>query len=588
MNNPNMSMSRELRALARKAVTNNPGWKAYQRDVLAGLSSAKITTAQVIAACDAFGIDISALDAPPASRAGAKEKDAPMPEAGNEEPEADAGAFEGFEGMNPDDLVRNALAPVSNMLGTKLLDLLTTSIAPLAIAASAGPRVIASGDGTAAAPALPHVRQTGTGTARDLFKVKGTAPLLGRPLAVCNGTGAHGVPEADPDYVWDADALAALCASALLSLEGGKKARRSNVLLTGPASAGKTTAAEQFAAVTGRPFVRIAFSGSTEALELIGQKLPTPDGGTCFSEGALVRAMQVPFCVILLDEPSFLPPAVAATLQTVLDSRSVYLKEDGNRLVKMARGVMVVAADNTNLTGDQTGRYAGTVAQNLALQDRFAWIVRMGYMAKGVEAATLAKVTGLERKACDLMCDIASTSRNGAVNGTVSTGISFRRLQAWADGVMLGMPSATAFESAIMAGADPADSETLRGYERASNPHKEIDRLASGTPEAKPAPAPSAAGAAAATAFGNTPLDDVDGLASRILERLDATAGAPNANGGLEWYCSIANHGRYTITFNETRNPAWTIYTRTGATFGHADGKAHAAYVCAQAISGGL
>lgn len=439
-----------------------------------------------------------------------------------------------LEGAAPSDLINAALAPVSDYVSSKVLAALTDAVRPLAEAAAQGPRVEtrevikeviktvavrAPGGDTADAGTGGRLCQiTGRDTAVKALGLKlgetgaWRAPLL-EDVSLWDGASDDGVPAVDPFHVWDAEAAAYMAIASRHADAGHRLRNMSRVLFFGPAGVGKTSTAIQYAARTGRPFFRIAFDRTTEGAELTGQRMPKAGGGTEYREGALVSAMQVPGAVILLDEPSFLRPGVAAVLQTILDNGCCYLKEDGNRRVDLAPGVIIVAADNTNLTGDETGRYADTMVQNIALQDRFAFIVQMDYLPPNREADLLVNITGIPVDAARVMVGFAGATRKGAATGQVTSGCSLRRLVAWSLACREGVPSAAAFKASIMNGADAADRETLRGLEKNLADHGMIDRtLRPAAPDtmsgtgATPGSTLTSEGAQAASVFASSPV----------------------------------------------------------------------------------
>jgi MoxR-like ATPase len=417
-----------------------------------------------------------------------------------------------LEGRDVADVIREALSPAEGMVGQKLLDMLAASVTPLAVAATAGPRIVTQTvtrtvkvSDTGDATPRREVARIDAKSGRDVFGVTAHAAgdwlsALEQPVSMWDGTLADDVPPTDDYHVWDVEALACLSIASRFADDGSPLRNMSRVLMFGPAGTGKTTTATQFAARTGRPFVRIAFDRSMEAPDLIGTRI-LRNGTSVFHEGALVAAMQVPGCVVLLDEPSFLRPGVAAVLQTILDTGCVYLKEDGNRRVDLAPGVIICAADNTNLTGDETGRYADTMAQNVALQDRFAYLVALDYLPEGREAAVLANRTGIALDAAKAMVTFASTTRKSAATRQLTTGCSLRRLVAWAAGCVAGVPSTVAFKAAIYNAASAEDRETIRGLEKNTVNHAAIDALVRGLPVPSMGQTSTAQGAAAARVF---------------------------------------------------------------------------------------
>lgn len=434
-----------------------------------------------------------------------------------------------FRGRDPAAILTEVLAPADGMVGVKLMSQLADAVRPLVNIALAPPpaatvvekevvRTVTirapGGDTDGEGATLPKLcNPVSNGRGRDVFGIKGTISatwrsVLEQDVSIWDGTPAEGVPAVDPHHVWDLEALAYLTMASRFADNNHALRRSSRVLMYGPAGTGKTTGAMQFAAKTNRPFVRIAFDRTTETAELIGQRMPKAGGGTIFREGALVQAMQVPGCVVLLDEPSFLRPGAAAVLQTMLDTGVVYLKEDNNRCVEMAPGVIILAADNTALNGDETGRYADTLVQNIALQDRFGFIVPLDYMPEGQEANVLVARTGIPMAAARAMVGFASTTRKGAANGQLTAGCSLRRLMAWATAVNAGIPSAAAFKSTVFNATDAADREVIRGLEKNSAGHNVIDAAMSGTAPVV-TPDMSTQAQAAASVFATPPSQNI-------------------------------------------------------------------------------
>ena len=99
------------------------------------------------------------------------------------------------------------------------------------------------------------------------------------------------------------------------------------------------------------------------------------------------------------------------------------------------------------------------------------------------------------------MVEYASLTRSNADAGKLTMGLTPRRLFCWAKAVRVGVSSAKAFQSCIVAGAAPEDREAILMLEAQSlrSQHATIDGIARGTidpnaPEAKAQGAVSADG----------------------------------------------------------------------------------------------
>jgi len=121
------------------------------------------------------------------------------------------------------------------------------------------------------------------------------------------------------------------------------------------------------------------------------------------------------------------------------------------------------------------------------LQDRIGFFVPVDYLPPVLEAKSLSTHSGLALSACERMVTYAGLTRNGRNNGQLTTGTSYRRLLAWADAVMLGAPSQSAFNASIINPSDATDRPTLSSMESANRDlHSEIDTLAQGGAVADP------------------------------------------------------------------------------------------------------
>lgn len=264
---------------------------------------------------------------------------------------------------------------------------------------------------------------------------------------------APDAPRVDERYTWPehftAPALAALAAGL-------------NVFFHGPAGTGKTTFAEQVAARFGRPFVRISCDDQTEAATLVGMTVPDGNGGVKWQDGQLTAAIRRAGTVVLIDEPSVARAGALMVLQGLLDgARAIALQETGER-VPVADGVLFIAADNTNGTGDETGAYEGTRRLNRAFLDRFAVTLRLDYMPTAQEAQVIAKRTNLKPAHAMEIAKFATLTRTGAQKGEVSHGLGIRRLFALGDLIARGVEPTMAFQLTVIETAPFEDREPLR------------------------------------------------------------------------------------------------------------------------------
>ena len=318
--------------------------------------------------------------------------------------------------------------------------------------------------------AVPYATRGDMRTAGELFGTQGAMANIGVRMWQ-SAPGAH-VPAVDPAFVFHAETSGVVAACLF---------RSAGLLLHGPRGVGKTTLVQQIAARTGREFVRISCTDTTEACSLVGMIAPVATGGVAWKDGVLTAAIQRPGTVILIDEPSVARPGAVFVLQPLLDGeRALTLDEDGGRVVKMADGVTIILADNTNGTGDQTGQYAGTGQLNAATLDRCLVSIPVGYLDAKTEAAMVAKRTGCRLPLARKLAEFAAASRKSADKADLAEGLSPRRVVALAHLMHMGVPFALAFETAVLGSCTPSDREHYAQMVAPLVNAGELDRLASG------------------------------------------------------------------------------------------------------------
>lgn len=268
-------------------------------------------------------------------------------------------------------------------------------------------------------------------------KVTGHSTLEGVKLDQYDAPDA---PTVDAHYQWPAGTKAGL----------SKIARGQVVFLTGPAGTGKTTWAEQVAAHTARPFMRISCHQDTSASALLGGYVSDGQGGFRWNDGILLKAIRRPGTVVLIDEPSAARPDAMMILQGILEPNgSVTVDETGER-VRVAPGVSFVLADNTNGTGDVTGAYEGTRRMNRATLDRCAATLVIDYLPPNVEASVITARTGLAPQHAAKLVAYANLTRQEVSKGSLTHAVGLRRLLAWAECIVDGIPAKEGWTVSIL------------------------------------------------------------------------------------------------------------------------------------------
>lgn len=226
-------------------------------------------------------------------------------------------------------------------------------------------------------------------------------------------------PAIDPNFIWTEPVLRHL----LLSQITGE-----NCWFGGAKGAGKTETARQFAARTGRGFTRINFHKYTTADEYLGST-GLQNGNTAFEDGDFLKAYATPSTVILLDEISNAAPGELAPLNALLEpNTSVTI---GGKVRTKAAGVLVIAADNTLTTGDQSGRYAGTQEMNSALADRFARVIQFTNLSVSDEINAVVNHTGCDPRLAKLIVSTVTVVRQKVSTGEIVDAPSIRQIVAF-------------------------------------------------------------------------------------------------------------------------------------------------------------
>lgn len=267
----------------------------------------------------------------------------------------------------------------------------------------------------------------------------------GQPIKIAYLTECH--PEAeiylqdvDPDYVFNIDLTKKVNIAFELNMP---------LYLWGLHGTGKTTVAEQCAARTGRPFLRVQHTGNTEEAHVIGQyvvktvaveeeeidaqgnkhKVTKHKAVTEFQPGPLTLAMKYGM-VYCADEYDFAMPAVIALYQPVLEGKALVIKDAPPewRVTRPHPDFRFVATGNTNGSGDETGLYQGTMMQNAASYSRFTITEEVKYMPREQEALVLRSRTGLTQGDAMKFVDVATAIREAFSEGRISMTLSPREV----------------------------------------------------------------------------------------------------------------------------------------------------------------
>src|SRR6476620_1586404 len=270
------------------------------------------------------------------------------------------------------------------------------------------------------------------------------------------------VPDLDPAYVFDPDTTLSICA-------GFGRNRR--VMVQGYHGTGKSTHIEQVAARLNWPLIRINLDAHISRIDLIGRDaIVLKDGQqvTEFREGLLPWALQTPTALVF-DEYDAGRPDVMFVIQRVLETEGKLTLLDQNRVIRPNPYFRLFATTNTIGLGDPSGLYHGTQAINAAQVDRWNIVTTLNYLPAAVEAQIVLAKSGEYddpggRAEVERMIKVADLSRQGFINGDISTVMSPRTVISWAQNAHIFGDVGYAFRVSFLNKCDEAERATVAEY----------------------------------------------------------------------------------------------------------------------------
>jgi cobaltochelatase CobS len=266
------------------------------------------------------------------------------------------------------------------------------------------------------------------------------------------------VPDVDESYVFDPDTTLAILAGFAFN-------RR--VMVQGYHGTGKSTHIEQVAARLKWPCIRINLDAHISRIDLIGRDAIVLRDGlqvTEFREGLLPWALQHPVALVF-DEYDAGRPDVMFVIQRVLETEGKLTLLDQNRVIRPNPWFRLFATANTVGLGDTSGLYHGTQAINQGQMDRWNIVVGLNYLPAQVESEiVLAKATGMDEKIVGQMVKVAELTRQGFINGDISTVMSPRTVITWAQNTAIFKDPGFAFRLSFLNKCDETERMLVAEY----------------------------------------------------------------------------------------------------------------------------
>ncbi len=270
------------------------------------------------------------------------------------------------------------------------------------------------------------------------------------------------VPDIDLTYKFDHDTTLAI-------LAGFAHNRR--VMVQGYHGTGKSTHIEQIAARLNWACVRINLDSHVSRIDLIGKDTITLQEGkqiTKWKEGLLPWSIQNPVALVF-DEYDAGRPDVMFVIQRILEAEGKLTLLDQNMVIRPHPAFRLFATSNTIGLGDTTGLYHGTQQINQGQMDRWNVVTTLNYLPHDREARiVLAKLPELDnsegKDTISKMVTLADMTREGFVNGDLSTLMSPRTVIGWAENMIIFNDREFAFRLAFLNKCDEAERPIVAEY----------------------------------------------------------------------------------------------------------------------------
>lgn len=266
------------------------------------------------------------------------------------------------------------------------------------------------------------------------------------------------VPDLDKNYVFDPDTTLAI-------LAGFAHNRR--VMVQGYHGTGKSTHIEQVAARLKWPSVRVNLDAHISRIDLVGRDAIVLRDGlqvTEFKEGILPWALQHAVA-LTFDEYDAGRPDVMFVIQRVLETEGRLTLLDQNKVITPNKYFRLFSTTNTVGLGDTSGLYHGTQAINQAQMDRWNIVVALNYLANEVEEEIVtAKSPETDPVLVTRMVKVADLTRQGFMNGDISTVMSPRTVITWAQNAQIFNSVGFAFRLSFLNKCDEAERVLVAEY----------------------------------------------------------------------------------------------------------------------------
>ncbi len=266
------------------------------------------------------------------------------------------------------------------------------------------------------------------------------------------------VPVLDENYLFDHETTLAILAAF---------AHNRRCMIQGYHGTGKSTHIEQVASRLNWPCIRINLDGHVSRIDLVGRDaIVLKDGKqvTEFREGLLPWTLQRA-CALVFDEYDAGRPDVMFVIQRVLEVEGKLTLLDQSKVINPHPSFRLFSTTNTIGLGDSTGLYHGTQQINQGQMDRWNLVTTLNYLDREKETdIVLSRLPELDRWTIANMVSVANLTREGFMNGDISTVMSPRTVIMWAENARIFGDYGFAFRLTFLNKCDETERSIVAEY----------------------------------------------------------------------------------------------------------------------------
>lgn len=284
----------------------------------------------------------------------------------------------------------------------------------------------------------------------ELFNVKCVEGIPDHLVKVFDGYDSDDIPM----YIPDVKVLQMLS----LALSLGKFPN-----LIGPTGCGKTLIYEFYAAMTGRPYLRIAHNAELDKSSVFGQ-IHITDGDTGFVPGDFVKSANSA-TLVLLDELTRAPGWANMMYGPTYDRREILIpemKEAGATKVIPNHDWLLCAADNTKGDGEDMDKYPMSNVQDSAFRNRFDLMLEVDYLSPRQETDLIQQFSErMTAAVASKLAKVSATLHKMFKDGDINTAFSPRQLKNIADYYDIGVDIHQAIEMAYTSFCSKSEASSV-------------------------------------------------------------------------------------------------------------------------------